>query len=169
MKNLIFLLYITFSVYNVSAQDSRKDPLYKKYPELPAFNILQPDSLHIFNTYTVQKGRPVAIILFDPSCKHCKELTDALMKGMDSISNIDFYFVTPAPRMSEIKQFAAEHQFEKYPNVKMCGKDTEFFFIDYFGVNSFPDAALYDADKKFVHLFQGRFTVQDFYEYTHKK
>jgi thioredoxin-related protein len=170
MKKLLFLLSILVSTFSLQAKikPAAADTPYKKYPELPAFNIRQPDSLHIFNTFNIPKGRPVLLALFDPNCSHCKDIADELLRGIDSIKNIDMYWCSPAQRMSEIKRFAAERNFENYPTIKLCGKDSEFFFIDYFGVTSFPDFALYDEQKKFVHLFRGRVTVKELYEYTHK-
>ena len=171
-KALLLLLWCScFSVgyaQEHKPQESNRDSLpYKRYPELPAFNIRQMDSFNVFNTFNIPKGRYSLLILFDPDCKHCGDVTRELLKGMDSLSNIDFYFVTPAQSMTKTRDFYKEHKMADYKNIKIVGRDYEFFFVDYFGINSFPDFALYNEHKKFIHLFQGRVTVKDLWDSTH--
>ncbi len=172
-KLLLFLLLIACGTTNYAqehqAQQPTRDSLaYKLYPGLPAFNIRLLDSFTVFNTYNIPKGRPSLLVLFEPDCKHCQDVTRELLKNMDSLSNIDFYWVTPAPSMSRLREFNNEYKLAGYKNIKVVGRDYEFFYIDYFGVNSYPDFALYDEQKKFVHLFQGRVTSKDLWAYTHK-
>lgn len=175
MKKIILLLLICIGSVAAHAQDKgrhrriAKDSLpYMKYPEMPAFNIRLMDSVTIFNTFNIPKGQPSVIFFFDPGCKHCQDVTTELLHGMDSLKNIQIYFVTPNPDFTAMRKFYTENHLADYPNIKGIGRDYEFFFIDYYGVNSFPDLALYGADKQIIHLFEGRATVKDIYEYTHK-
>ena len=71
--------------------------------------------------------------------------------------------------MTVIRKFCEDNHFASHPNIKYVGRDYEFFTLDYYGINSLPDLALYDENKKFVHLYEGRATVKDIYELTHKK
>ncbi len=175
MKQIIFALILVSFMLGANGQEHKpqepvKDtPLYKRYPELPAFNIRKMDSFEVFNTFNIPKGRPVALVLFDPECSHCELLTEELVRGMDSLKNIDFYYFTPASSMTAVRKFHKNHHFDQYPNIKMVGRDYEFFFSDYYDVRFVPDIALYDENKKFVHLFENKVTVRDLYEYTHKK
>lgn len=174
-KILLLVLLITgLAATHVQAQDKHrraaKDSLpYMKFPDLPAFNVRLIDSTTIFNTFNIPSGQPSLIFFFDPGCKHCQDMTAELTKAMDSLKNIQFYFVTPNPDFAQMRKFYNDYHLADYANIKAVGRDYEFFFIDYYGVNSFPDFALYDADKQIVHLFEGRVTVKDLYEYTHKK
>ena len=181
MKKIVLLIMIVLSCVAVHAQEqptekkhrqrrvSRDSLPYMKYPELPAFNIWLMDSFTIFNTFNIPKGRPTLLILFDPECTHCQELTRELMHGIDSISNIDMYWFTLNKSMTVIRKFCADNHFELHPNIKAVGRDYEFYSLDFFAINSLPDLALYDENKKIIHLFEGRATVKDLYEYTHKK
>ncbi|MBC7552819.1 MAG: thioredoxin fold domain-containing protein [Taibaiella sp.] len=175
MRNLVFILFILCACsFGAQGQDRKarriKDSLpYMKYPELPAFNIRLQDSVNVFNTFNIPKGRPALLVLFDPDCKHCHDVTVELMRGIDSLSNIDMYWLTFNASMTKTREFYKEFKMEQYPNIKVLGRDYEMFFIDYYGVNSFPDFALYDENKKIIHLFEGRVTVNDLHEYTHKK
>lgn len=177
MKKFVLLSVIIFTCLSLHAQDKKQrgrhvsiDSMpFMRNPELPAFNIWLMDSFNYFNTYNIPKGRPSLLILFDPECKHCQSLTKELMAGMDSISNIDMYWFTLNKSMTVIRNFCADNHFADHPNIKAVGRDYEMFSLDFFEVNSLPDLALYDENKKIVHLFEGRATIRELYDYTHKK
>jgi len=140
-----------------------KDSLpYQKYPKLPAFNIMLTDSSTVFNTFNIPSGKPIAIMLFDPQCVHCKALTRAILKDMHKISDIQFYMVTPAHSWADIIKFYDDFKLAEYTNIKVIGRDYEFFFHEYFGVKFIPDIALYNKDKMLIKLFEGdKVTVKD--------
>jgi hypothetical protein len=149
----------------VQQEDTLKP--YQKYPELPAFNILLQDSSTIFNTYNIEEGQPVAIMFFDPECKHCRHTMAALLPGMDSIKNVRFYLVTPQHNVTALRNFYKEFRLADYKNIEVVGRDYEFFFITNYGTKNLPDVALYDAQKKLITLIEGEFTASDIYRYTH--
>ena len=142
---------------------------YLKFPELPAFNILSIDSVTLFNTYNIPKGKPVALLFFDPDCKHCKANIQELTKKMDSLRNVDFYLFSARHDLSMIRTFVETHKLASYPNIKIVGMDKEFFFFSYYKVKFVPDLALYDSNKKLIKLLQGEFTVKELYELTHNE
>lgn len=142
---------------------------YLKYRVLPAFNILLPDSTTIFNTYNIPKGSVSALVLFDPNCKHCKWSTAALVKAMDSVKDVQFYFVTSLHDMGLLRSFYDEYGLGKYKNIKIVGRDIEFFFIDHYKVLRLPDVVLYDENKKLITLLEGDFSATTIYNAVHKK
>ncbi len=179
MKKAIFL-FIAICLYAMAhAQDKKPDisgmaPVacdtllpYQKFPTLPAFNIREMDSITIFNTYNIPDGRPVALMLFMPDCKHCQRTMDALIRGMDSIKNIRFYLVTAVHSMKAIKEFYNEHHLERYKNIEVVGMDYEFFYFSYYNTRFVPDIALYDEHKKLVHLIEGETNAGEVYKWIH--
>lgn len=170
-KIFVLLASVVFVATAAPAQNAApaKDSVlpYLKYPKLPAFNILELDSTTIYNTYNIPEGKPVAIVYFDPNCKHCKASTGRLVKGMDSLRNVQFYFVTPVHSMSMTRTFYDTYHLGDLKNVKMVGRDYEFFFLSYYGVRNLPDVAIYDAKKKLVKLIDGEFSASDIYKYAH--
>ena len=176
MKKLI-LPALLFSMLHTTARaqdttaapEKRETPVYIKYPELPAFNILLTDSITTFNTFSIPKGRPVMLVFFDPDCKHCKAETKELVAGMDSLSNIDIYFISPSHSMTDIRRFAGDNHLKDFSNVKLVGRDYEFFFATYYDVKFVPDIALYDDHKKILRLFEGHARIKELYDYTHRQ
>jgi hypothetical protein len=174
MKRILLLLLLcacftaNYAQEHIPQEPKRDSLPYRLYPNLPAFNIRTMDSFNVFNTFNIPKGRHALLILFSPDCKHCHDVAIELLKGMDSLSNIDFYWVTPEASMTKVRGFYKDLKMDNYKNIKIMGRDYEFFYIDFYGVNSYPDFALYDENKMFVHLFQGRVIVGDLYGYTHK-
>jgi hypothetical protein len=141
---------------------------YKLNPDLPVFNILLKDSVTTFNSFNIPKGRPVALMLFSPDCKHCSEAMDAITHGMDSLKNIRFYLMTLSPDMAGIRKFYKEHNLDKFENIEAVGWDYDFFYLTFFGAMQVPDIALYNSEKKLVHFFEPPFTVSQIFEKVHQ-
>jgi len=137
---------------------------YQKYPTLPAFNIKLMDSATIFNTYNIPEGKPIALMLFSPDCGHCRRTIKSLIKGMDSLKDIQFYLITGYHGYGAIRDFYEEHHLSRYENIKMVGRDAEFFFIDFYKTKFVPDIVLYDSHKKLVKLIEGETTASEVYK-----
>jgi len=172
MRKIILLVaVISCCVVTAHAQEKNKPAsvpdsalAYKKYPALPAFNLRLMDSVTIFNTYNIPEGKPVALFFFDPECSHCQAVTKELLKGMDSIHDIQFYMITPVHSATALRKFYEDYHLADYKNIILAGRDYEFFFGTFFGVKYVPDLALYDAHKKLIHLFEGAITVKELHK-----
>ncbi len=184
MKKILLLTVLLFGmlqVTTVSAQvqtpdkpgnktaEAKKDTLlpYQKHPALPAFKILEMDSTTTFNTYDIKTGKPILLMFFGPDCGHCKHQMEKMIAGMDSLKQLQIYmvsFANPTP----IKNFYEEYHLANYPNIKVVGKDAEFFFSSWFGARSVPYMAVYDKHKKFVKKFESSATVEELYQASKK-
>ena len=146
--------------------DSVEAP-YLKYPTLPAFNILMMDSTTIFNTYNIPEGGPVAIVFFSPDCGHCKRTTRRLTDSMAMFKDVRFYFITPVHTMQDIRSFYDEFHMKDHDNIKLVGRDYEFFFGSFYDIKYVPDVVIYDGQKKLIKLIQGETTAKKLYELLH--
>ncbi len=174
-KVLLPFILLCLAFTGAGAQSSANNPAqaadslrpYQKFPELPAFNILEMDSATIFNTYNIPKGKVTAIVFFDPDCKHCKNTFKRLLASWDSVKNINFYLITPTHSMTNLRNFYAGYHLADYKNIKEAGRDYEFFFFSNYGTKFLPDVVLYDEHKKLIKLIEGEFTATDLYNATH--
>jgi hypothetical protein len=92
-----------------------------------------------------------------------------LTRAMDSLQNIDFYFMSASPFMDKIRTFYKDFNLSKYPNIKVVGRDYEFFYFSYYGAKFIPAMALYDPNKNFVRLYDGSATPDQLWDETHRK
>lgn len=177
MKHIFLLILTVCFISSSYAQDKDipKTPAkptvdslpYQKYPTVPAFNIMLPDSSTIVNTYNIPEGKPTLIMFFDPECKHCQAETKMLLNNMDSLKDIRFYMITSVHDFSKIRNFYNEYHLGDYKNIEVVGRDYEYFFITYYGVKFVPDMVLYDGHKKLVKFFEGHVTPHELYTLTH--
>jgi len=142
---------------------------YRKYPTLPAFKLLELDSSTVFNTYDIPEGKPTILMLFSPDCDHCKHLTEKLTAGMDSLKDVQIYMMTPVSSMTELRDFYAKYHLADYKNIKIVGRDVDFFFFTFYGAHFVPYLALYDKHKKLIKSLDSNITVKELYELTRDK
>lgn len=157
MRQRIFLLVtsLLFLSSAAFAQDKKADTLpYLKYPKLPAFNLLLQDSATIFNTYNIPEGKPVLLYFFSPDCEHCELVLKSLLGKMDSLKAVQLYVFTPMS-LSMLKPFAEKLHLKDYKNIKVVGKDYEFFFPMFYGAKYVPYLVVYDRKKQFVKMWEG--------------
>lgn len=163
----ISILFLTICLFatQLSAQEKKApaapEAPYKKDIILPSFNILSKDSTYKLNTADIPKGKFIALVYFDPNCHHCIEFVEKLMPAMDSLKHVNFYFSSPVHELSFLRQFYDKHNFKKYKNIKIVGRDIDFFFISHYQIQRFPAVAIYNKQKKFVKLVEGDATTPD--------
>lgn len=160
------LVALCGSIQSIAQTDSaaRANLLpYQQYPKLPAFNIMLEDS-SLFNTFNIEPGPPIVLMLFSPDCKHCNDEMRLLTKGMDSLKDIRFYLVSSEMAFDQVHKFRVDHQLDKYVNIKTIGIDYRYFFVSYYGVREVPALVLYDGNKKLVRLWESTCTVKQLYE-----
>lgn len=147
MKRKLFYIFIFFGA---------ACSFYKA--DMPSFNLLLIDSTTIFNTRDIPKGKPSVLLFFDPDCEHCQEETTDLLKNMDSLSNINFYFIS-INQMDRLKVFNGYYQLSRYPNITV-GKDYSFFFLGHFKDVYPPYSIVYDRHKRLRAVFKGEATAK---------
>lgn len=121
---------------------------YRKYRQLPSFQVLLPDSSRSFNTYNIRKGKPSVLILFSPDCDHCEQLSAMILDSLQAFKEVNLVMATPFP-LREIKAFIAKTGLGKIPHL-VIGKDASFFFGSFFKTDTVPFIAVYDKNKQFV-------------------
>lgn len=168
----ILLLFIVFGILatNAIAQEKidsavyKSNQLHKKNQTLPDFNITRLDRT-LFNTRDIPKGRKLMVIIFSPDCEHCKNFTKRILTGIDSLKSIDFYFVTPVHDTNALRRYYTDFNMGGYKNIKIVGRDAEFFLTDFYMAKHFPWPMLYDEHKKLIKIFDSETYTGDIYKY----
>ena len=161
MKRLFLFLFLV-SALAATAQEKRDTAPYLKFPKLPAFMLLMPDSGEVFNTYYIPEGKPTVLIFFSPDCEHCQQTAKSIVAKKDSLKEVQFYFFTPA-RLQLLKSFVADTKLMELNHIKV-GKDYDTFFPVYYSTQYVPFIAVYNAQKRFVRKWEGRMKMEEFME-----
>jgi thiol-disulfide isomerase/thioredoxin len=149
----VFFFLIAVLPLAIYAQPGSDTMPYKKYPTLPAFDILLTDSSTIFNTFNIKEGKPTILFYFSPDCDHCKKVTENIIKHINELKGAQIYMFTMLPLRS-VREFAEEFELRKYKNITI-GKDKDWFFPEYYGARYVPFIVIYDSNKKLVRAFEG--------------
>lgn len=156
----IFFLLCAFAAGAQPATPAVPDtPAYRRYPALPAFYIIPPDSSEPFNTYFLKEGKPTIFLYFSPDCDHCQMIVKELVENIDSLKAAEIYLITFAP-LPELNAFAAARHLERYKNIH-TGKDKDYFFPNFFDTKFVPFIAVYDRHKQLVAAREGGMKITE--------
>jgi len=145
MKNITLVGCLTLFTSCMSSK--------KEKSEIPSFNLLMLDSATQFNTSQIPNGKPIVLLFFSPDCEHCQAEATYLLRKMDSLKEVDFYFVSIDP-LDRLRIFNACYNLYHYSNITL-GKDYTYSFPRYFKGASPPYLILYDKKKKTRAVFSG--------------
>ncbi len=137
-----------------------------KKADIPSFNLLLTDSVTQFNTSQIPNDKPIAFVFFSPDCEHCQQETSDILKHMDSLKDVRFYFVS-VDQIERLKVFRAYYQLHRYPNITV-GRDYTFTFPIHFQVTRPPCLILFDRHKKEKAVFTGETTASKLIEVMNK-
>ncbi|MHA4811792.1 TlpA family protein disulfide reductase [Flavitalea flava] len=120
---------------------------------LPSFNLLLVDSVTKFNTTSIPEGKPFAILYFSPDCEHCQEVTEGILKKIDSLKNVHFYFITNDP-FDRLQVYNKMYKLYLFPNITLA-RDYNFFILRNFKEATIPYLVIYDKNKRIRATFSG--------------
>jgi cytochrome oxidase Cu insertion factor (SCO1/SenC/PrrC family) len=148
LYHTLFLLLAT----GVFAQsDSIKAP-YLRFPTIPLFTLLKPDSTKITRD-DLSKNKKTMIMYFSPDCDHCKHQTDSMLASIKQFQDVQILMATYQP-LEEMRTFYKEYKISSYSNIKM-GRDTQFFFPPFYKILNLPFMVLYNEKGKLITTFEG--------------
>ncbi len=147
----VCLLYIT------AASQTTFTPPFKRFPSIPAFKLLLPDSINLFTKSDLKKNRPVLIMLFNPECEHCRHETEAILQRMDEFKKIQIVMATMMP-MNMLRAFCDRYSLERYPSI-IAGKDMENLLPSFYAISNLPLLALYDRKGRLIEAVEGSLPV----------
>jgi hypothetical protein len=124
---------------------------------IPSFDLLLSDSVtHISIPNEIYSG-PIVLFYFGTDCPYCLAETKAIIKNINSLKGIQFYFIASSP-ISDLKIFRSELGLDRYSNMKLA-RDYELKFGYYFNLQSVPFIAIYGRDRKLRAAFEGTVSI----------
>jgi len=152
MKNRLFSFIL---IIEMVASCNRRPP-----GNLPRFSILLTDSTTVLNTSDIPLGKVSILFFFAPYCDYCQKETINLLKNIDSLKNVDFYFVTIEP-LDDMRKFNKAYHLYKYSNITV-GRDFKYFMPSHFKNLSPPNSFIFDENKRLRAVFNGQASARDF-------
>jgi len=135
----------------VKSSVSEDLPVYKKFPTIPAFSLIRPDSA-VYTTDSIPKNKATVIIYFSPDCSHCQYEAKQIVKGQAELQNATFIWVSFHP-LPEINAFKSQYGMDSFSNM-VFGRDPKYFLPAFYKVAFTPYMAVYNARGQFVKEFR---------------
>lgn len=153
----LFILMI--GSISFAQQDSVIAPAYKRFPTIPPFKLLGPDSVTVFTKDDVKKNKAVLLMLFNPECDHCKYETQDIIKNIDAFKKIQIIMATTAS-ITSMKEFYNNLDLGRFKNIQ-TGRDFQYMLPSFYMIRSLPYLAMYDKKGKLLTTFEGAMKIED--------
>jgi thioredoxin-related protein len=91
----------------------------------------------------LKKNTETVLIYFSPTCDHCKDFTNELLKHESVLKNKQIVMVTYVP-VAEIKPFDSLYHISSKPNFRIGTEGYSFIVRKYYNVERFPYIVIYN-------------------------
>jgi len=160
MKKLlvtISVLAITFTSFAQTTYDTM--PPFRRFPTVPAFRLLETDSVSIFTKDDLKKNKPVLVMIFNPECEHCKHETEEILKHIDELKKVQIVMSAMGP-FDPMKYFYSRFKMSEIKNITV-GQDFQNLLPSFYRISSLPFLAMYDKKGNLLSTFEGTMNIED--------
>lgn len=134
-------------------------PPYKRFPMVPAFRLLETDSVTLFTKEELKKDKPVLVIVFNPECDHCKHETEEILKHIDDLKKVQIVMAAMG-QYAPMKEFYTKYKMSEQSNIKV-GQDFQYLLPNFYRIHNLPYLAMYDKKGKLINTFEGTMKIED--------
>lgn len=166
-KPILFLFLLSHSVFgqNQNPNTTEKDKIdYRKIgAPMPELRVVDRAGL----TYTAldfTEDRNAFLVLFNPTCGHCLDLAQLIMKNKTSFEDNTVIMMAAAEMMSFLPQFAGEANWEDGANF-ILGVDSAHVVEELFNYQMLPQINIYDKDHRLIKSIYGDISMPELEAY----
>jgi thiol-disulfide isomerase/thioredoxin len=159
LKNIISTLAAVLLSFAAMAQKDSSAATLPCYLTVPVFNITAVPDSNVYASTTLQKNKPVVIIMFSPDCEHCQNETKELLAWRKEIKDLQIIMVSTAPYI-KVNEFYQDYNIAALPNVKM-GCDIEYKLALVFRAATYPAVYVYDSKGVLSKAYIGGAAIPD--------
>ncbi|MFI5154411.1 MAG: TlpA family protein disulfide reductase [Chitinophagales bacterium] len=163
---LVMLVSLGFLASHSQAVNSAQ-PSYLRDPTVPPFKLMKLDSSGFITKDDIRKNHPSLIMVFNPTCEHCKHQTEDILADMKDFKDIEIVMASPQ-NMDELKSFYAYYRIADHSNIRI-GRDEKYFLPPYYKMTSYPYLALYDKKGNLITTYEGNQKVSTLLSAFHSK
>lgn len=151
-KNVFLSLLLLLSVA-LHAQSGTEQAPYKRFPQVPPFQLLLGDSATVYKKETLPKGKPVLLIIFSPECSHCQHTAEDIVAHKDALKDIEIVMAT-LHTITQMNDFVKTYGLSALPNV-VVGKDVHYILPPFYNIQSLPYMAFYKSNGDLIDAMEG--------------
>lgn len=104
------------------------------------------------------------VMLFNPTCSHCKELTKEIVKNRAAFKKHKLLLLATPPTQPYLTDFEKETGIYKYPEF-VVAIDSANFIDRTYQYNAVPQVNVYDKNRKLIKFFTGDVHFKDLKAY----
>ncbi len=162
MKKIFLFLILSGISGELWAQTDSVEAPYKKFKSFPPVKLLLPDSVSMFTKDDLPRKKAVMLMLFNPTCEHCRHETEDIIKHIDQFENVQIVMATSMP-FDSMRVFRERYELARYKNI-VVSQDTHFFLLTYFMINRLPFLAFYNRKKELISVNDGPMSIEKMLE-----
>jgi hypothetical protein len=154
MKSLQLFALAMFTCLTGFAQNEAP---YLKHRSFPPVKLLMADSTTWFTKEDLPKKKQVMVMVFNPMCDHCQEVTQGIVKNIDLFKNIHIVMATSF-YFDSLRVFSERYKLNEQKNI-VIGYDPTFFMNTFYQLHNLPFLAFYNRKKELISVFEGSMPV----------
>ena len=158
MKKVLLFIVVSCLTLSCFAQVDSTTPPYKKYPVVPAFQLLLGDSTTKYTKDNLPKKKAVLLMVFSPDCEHCQHEAEQLVLHKDELKEVQIIMATSYP-LWQMNEFVKTYKLNELSNV-VVGQDIYYILPPYFAIHNLPFAAAYNFKGELIKTFEGSVEVE---------
>lgn len=147
-----FLCFVFFFCYTMAAF-AQKDKT-----AIPPFKIRLTNG-EGFTYEQVVKNQPLVLIYFSPSCEHCKEFTEALLKQKKKWVNKQIVMISYV-HIRDVQAFDRLYHLSEHPNIKIGSEGQTFVVQQFYQIQRFPFVALFNKQGRLMKVIPDKLTPE---------
>ena len=143
-----------------AAADEHKS---KKHKKRHRGDVMPKDSTYL-TEQDFDNGYNYMVMLFNPTCGHCQEMTKVMEKNLTVFNKTNLIFIATPMMRQYLPDFVTSLHTSDYPSFHI-GMDSSGFVDNLFLYTMLPQINIYDADRKLVKIFTGDVSIDSLKKY----
>jgi hypothetical protein len=154
MPPLFFMAYRDTAVDTEMPVKKKKER--KKMPSMPGTDAM---SLYFpVSDKDLDNGANLLVMMFNPTCSHCEEVTDIMSKNIDLFKRTKVVLLANKQMLPYLPDFAQRHHIARYEPMYV-GYDSSGFIETLFLYQTLPQINIYGADRKLLKSYCGEVSI----------
>lgn len=158
LSTILFLFFPKSYSQEINHMDYQK--LGTLLPELKIKNYYGVE----FTEADIIEDRNIFIFLFNPTCYHCVEMAELILKHEDDFSETTVFFIATDEMLDMLPRFLTEIKYKESPNL-LIGVDNSNIVRKLYNYGMLPQFMIYDSQKKLIHIHNGDWAWEEMKEY----